>query len=101
MELNKYSKTLTQDPGQPVSQAQLYATGLSQEDMQKGQVGIVSTGFEGNPCNMHLNILARILRCILQGRTGSRSRRVDLSYNWRKRWYFQRDDGYEVFAGLP
>ena len=62
MELNKYSKTLTQDPGQPASQAQLYATGLSQEDMQKGQVGIVSTGFEGNPCNMHLNILAHMVK---------------------------------------
>lgn len=58
MELNKYSKTITQDPSQPASQAQLYATGLTEEDMKKGQVGIVSTGFEGNPCNMHLNILA-------------------------------------------
>ena len=50
-ELNKYSKTITQDPGQPASQAQLYATGLTEQDMEKGQVGIVSTGFEGNPCN--------------------------------------------------
>ena len=58
MELNKYSKTITQDPSQPASQAQLFATGLTEEDMNKGQVGIVSTGFEGNPCNMHLNILA-------------------------------------------
>lgn len=62
MELNKYSKTLTQDPGQPASQAQLYATGLSTADMQKAQVGIVSTGFEGNPCNMHLNILAHMVK---------------------------------------
>lgn len=58
MSLNKYSKTITQDPSQPASQAQLYATGLTEEDMKKAQVGIVSTGFEGNPCNMHLNILA-------------------------------------------
>ncbi|NQZ76391.1 MAG: dihydroxy-acid dehydratase [Ekhidna sp.] len=57
-ELNKYSKTITQDPSQPGSQAQLYALGLSENDLKKGQVGIVSTGFEGNPCNMHLNILA-------------------------------------------
>ncbi|WP_420316624.1 dihydroxy-acid dehydratase [Ekhidna sp.] len=57
-ELNKYSKTITQDPSQPGSQAQLYALGLSEKDLKKGQVGIVSTGFEGNPCNMHLNILA-------------------------------------------
>ncbi|MEP2025118.1 MAG: dihydroxy-acid dehydratase [Reichenbachiella sp.] len=56
--LNKYSKTITQDPSQPASQAQLYATGLSEEDLKKAQVGIVSTGFEGNPCNMHLNILS-------------------------------------------
>ena len=56
--LNKYSKVITQDPSQPASQAMLYAVGLSSEDMSKAQVGIVSTGFEGNPCNMHLNILA-------------------------------------------
>ena len=56
--LNKYSKVLTQDPSQPASQAMLYAVGLNTPDMSKGQVGIVSTGFEGNPCNMHLNILA-------------------------------------------
>ena len=58
MKLNKHSATITQDPSQPGSQAQLYALGLSHEDLQKAQVGIVSTGFEGNPCNMHLNILA-------------------------------------------
>lgn len=57
-ELNKYSKTITQDESQPASQAMLYAVGLSEEDMAKAQVGIVSTGFEGNPCNMHLNDLA-------------------------------------------
>ena len=57
-ELNKHSKTITQDPSQPGSQAQLYAAGLQDEDFAKAQVGIVSTGFEGNPCNMHLNILA-------------------------------------------
>lgn len=57
-ELNKHSKTITQDPSQPGSQAQLYALGLTEEDLKKAQVGIVSTGFEGNPCNMHLNVLA-------------------------------------------
>lgn len=57
-ELNKFSKVITQDPTQPASQAQLYAAGLTEEDMGKAQVGIVSTGFEGNPCNMHLNILS-------------------------------------------
>ena len=56
--LNKYSKVITQDQSQPASQAMLYAVGLSSEEMSKAQVGIVSTGFEGNPCNMHLNILA-------------------------------------------
>lgn len=58
MELNKYSKRLTQDPTQPASQAMLYGIGLTDEDMQKAQVGIVSTGYEGNTCNMHLNDLA-------------------------------------------
>lgn len=58
MELNRYSKRLTQDPTQPASQAMLYGIGLTDEDMQKAQVGIVSTGYEGNTCNMHLNDLA-------------------------------------------
>ncbi|MDD4724753.1 MAG: dihydroxy-acid dehydratase [Fermentimonas sp.] len=57
-DLNKYSKTITQDPSQPAAQAQLYALGLSEGDLAKAQVGIVSMGYEGNPCNMHLNSLA-------------------------------------------
>ena len=36
----------------------LYATGLSDEDMQKPQVGVASVWYEGNPCNMHLLQLA-------------------------------------------
>jgi len=58
MELNRYSKRLTQDPTQPASQAMLYGIGLTEEDMSKAQVGIVSTGYDGNTCNMHLNDLA-------------------------------------------
>jgi dihydroxy-acid dehydratase len=57
MELNKHSKRLTQDESQPASQAMLYAVGLTDEDMQKAQIGIASTGYDGNPCNMHLNNL--------------------------------------------
>jgi len=59
MELNKYSKTVTQDPTLPAAQAMLYGIGLTEEDMKKAQVGIVSTGYDGNTCNMHLNDLAR------------------------------------------
>ncbi len=57
-ELNKYSRELTQDDTRPAAQAMLYALGLTEEDMKKAQVGIASTGWEGNPCNMHLNDLA-------------------------------------------
>jgi dihydroxy-acid dehydratase len=57
-ELNKYSKTLTQDPTQPAAQAMYYAIGFKDEDFMKAQVGIVSMGWDGNPCNMHLNDLA-------------------------------------------
>lgn len=57
-ELNKYSKTLTQDQTQPGAQAMYYATGFKDEDFSKAQVGIVSMGWDGNPCNMHLNDLA-------------------------------------------
>ena len=59
MELNKYSKTITQDITQPAAQAMLYGIGLTEEDMNKAQVGIVSMGYEGNTCNMHLNDLAK------------------------------------------
>ncbi|GHN01421.1 dihydroxy-acid dehydratase [Cytophagales bacterium WSM2-2] len=58
MELNKYSRTITQDPTLPASQAMLYGIGLTEHDLKKAQVGIVSTGFDGNTCNMHLNALA-------------------------------------------
>ncbi|MFA5297729.1 MAG: dihydroxy-acid dehydratase [Lutibacter sp.] len=58
MQLNKYSKRVTQDETQPAAQAMLYGVGLSDEDMKNPQVGIASTGFDGNPCNMHLNNLA-------------------------------------------
>ena len=61
-ELNKYSKTLTQDPTQPAAQAMYYAIGFKEEDFNKAQVGIVSMGWDGNPCNMHLNDLAVSVR---------------------------------------
>jgi dihydroxy-acid dehydratase len=59
MELNKYSKTITQDETQPAAQAMLYGIGLTEEDLKKAQVGIVSMGYDGNTCNMHLNDLAK------------------------------------------
>ena len=60
--LNKYSKTITQDPSQPAAQAMLYGVGLTEEDMSKAQVGIVASGYEGNTCNMHLNDLAKVVK---------------------------------------
>ncbi|MDG2471080.1 MAG: dihydroxy-acid dehydratase [Pirellulaceae bacterium] len=56
--LNKYSSRITQPKSQGASQAMLYATGLSEADMNKAQVGIASVWYDGNPCNMHLNDLA-------------------------------------------
>src|SRR5579872_4777377 len=62
MELNKYSKTLTQDTTQPAAQAMLYGIGLTEDDLKKAQVGVVSMGYDGNTCNMHLNDLAKIVK---------------------------------------
>lgn len=62
MELNKYSKTITQDETQPASQAMLYGIGLTEQDLKKAQIGIVSMGYDGNPCNMHLNDLAKDIK---------------------------------------
>lgn len=61
-ELNRFSRRVTQDPTQPAAQAMLHAVGLTDEDFKKAQVGIVSTGWEGNPCNMHLNGLAKEIK---------------------------------------
>ena len=61
-QLNKYSKTVTQDPTQPAAQAMLHAIGLTKEDFYKPIIGIASTGYEGNPCNMHLNDLAKLAK---------------------------------------
>jgi len=58
MELNKFSRTLTQEITNPAAKAMLYGIGLTTEDMQKAQIGIASTGYEGNTCNMHLNGLS-------------------------------------------
>ncbi|MFI8606108.1 dihydroxy-acid dehydratase [Cellulophaga baltica] len=62
MELNKYSKNVTQDPTQPAAQAMLYGIGFKDEDFKKPIIGVASTGYEGNPCNMHLNDLAKLVK---------------------------------------
>ena len=61
-QLNKYSSHITQNKEQPASQAMLYGLGLTEEDLKKPFVGIASTGYEGNTCNMHLNDLAKIAK---------------------------------------
>ena len=60
--MNKYSRVLTQDETQPAAQAMLYGIGLTDGDMAKAQVGIASMGYDGNPCNMHLNGLAQVVK---------------------------------------
>jgi dihydroxy-acid dehydratase len=60
--LNKYSRYVTQDPNQPAAQAMLHAIGLTKNDLLKPQIGIASTGWDGNPCNMHLNDLAKDIK---------------------------------------
>ncbi|MBK9733737.1 MAG: dihydroxy-acid dehydratase [Saprospiraceae bacterium] len=60
--INKFSRYVTQDPTQPAAQAMLHAIGLSKDDLLKPQIGIASTGWDGNPCNMHLNGLAKDIK---------------------------------------
>jgi dihydroxy-acid dehydratase len=66
MEINKYSKNITQNESQPAGQAMLYGIGLTDDDMRKAQVGIASAGYEGNTCNMHLNDLAKDIKNSVQ-----------------------------------
>jgi dihydroxy-acid dehydratase len=60
--LNRISRRITQEASQGASQAMLYATGLTEQDMDKAQVGIASMWYEGNSCNMHLDDLAARVR---------------------------------------
>ena len=62
IELNKYSKVLTQDQTQPAAQAMLYGIGLTDDDLKKAQIGVCSMGYDGNTCNMHLNGLAILIK---------------------------------------
>lgn len=64
--MNRFSKQVTQNPLQGGARAMLHAIGLSEEDLNKAQVGIVSMGWEGNPCNMHLNDLANQIKTSVQ-----------------------------------
>ncbi len=80
-ELNRISATITQPKHQGASQAMLYATGLSKEDMSKAQVGIASVWYEGNPCNMHLLSLSEEVKSSVQsaGMVGFRFNTIGVS----------------------
>ena len=80
-ELNKFSSRITQPRSQGASQAMLYATGLTEDDMNKAQVGISSVWYEGNSCNMHLLDLANKVREGVQaaGLVGMRFNTVGVS----------------------
>ncbi|MFK8067606.1 MAG: dihydroxy-acid dehydratase [Gammaproteobacteria bacterium] len=78
---NKYSSRITQPKSQGASQAMLYATGLTEKDMEKAQVGISSVWYEGNPCNMHLLDLSEKVKegVITAGLVGMRFNTVGVS----------------------
>ena len=79
--LNRYSARITQPASQGASQAMLYATGMTEADMDKAQVGICANWYEGNPCNMHLNDLAATVRegVLAAGMVGMRFNTIGVS----------------------
>jgi dihydroxy-acid dehydratase len=79
--LNKYSSQITQKKSQGASQAELYATGLRDEDLDKPEVGIASVWYEGNPCNMHLLSLAEKVKegVVAAGLVGMRFNTIGVS----------------------
>jgi dihydroxy-acid dehydratase len=81
VQLNKYSSRITQPKSQGASQAMLYGTGMTEEDMQKAQVGIASVWYEGNTCNMHLNDLAAKVKegVVAAGLVGMRFNTIGVS----------------------
>ncbi|HEX9854248.1 MAG TPA: dihydroxy-acid dehydratase [Acidimicrobiia bacterium] len=80
-ELNRYSSRITQRASQGGSQAMLYATGLTSDDMAKPQVGIASMWYEGNSCNMHLDGLAARVKegVVAAGLVGMRFNTIGVS----------------------
>lgn len=78
---NKFSARITQQKSQGASQAMLYATGMTEADMDKPQVGISSVWYEGNPCNMHLLDLAAAARegVMAAGMVGMRFNTIGVS----------------------
>ena len=96
--LNKVSSRITQPRSQGASQAMLYATGLTREDMDKAQVGIASMWWQGNPCNMHLNDLAdQIATGVRESGPYSNA----LQHHRSQRRDFDGDRGHELFAAVP
>ena len=98
--LNKYSSRVTQPKSQGASQAMLYGTGLTEADMNKAQVGIVSNWYEGNPCNMHLDKLAaREWRHAVSGEP------IRVGVSTFERWYYrarkERHDPVGVLRRKP
>jgi dihydroxy-acid dehydratase len=79
--LNKYSRHITQPKSQGASQAMLYGTGMTEEDMQKPQVGISSVWYEGNTCNMHLGTLSERVKegVVAAGMVGMRFNTIGVS----------------------
>lgn len=81
MTANKFSSRITKPKSQGASQAMLYATGLTEKDMEKPEVGIASVWFEGNPCNMHLLSLAEKVKegVVAAGLVGMRFNTIGVS----------------------
>ena len=79
--LNKISSRITQPKSQGASQAMLYGTGMTAEDMNKAQVGIASVWYDGNTCNMHLNKLSDKVKegVVAAGMVGMRFNTIGVS----------------------
>lgn len=60
--LKKYSWEISDNDEHPAGKAMLYATGLSDKKMKQPFVGVASCGYESNPCNMHLNDFAGLIK---------------------------------------
>jgi dihydroxy-acid dehydratase len=65
---NPISRTLTENPDLPAARAMLHGAGLSREAQLRPHIGIASAGWQGNPCNMHLNDLAGLVHRSLDDR---------------------------------
>ena len=60
------SRAVTDGLEATAARGMLRAVGMGDDDWHKPQIGVASTGFDSNPCNMHLDTLADRVKVVVR-----------------------------------